>query len=146
MQENQSSKKLVKHVAFQEVEEFLELSHANTNMNIENIQLTQSTEDIVNIVEEDIHQQEMRASETKESMIMVFDEEESNLPHAQQEEKEYDKYEFSGAESEEEVRYHLLQENMIMFDKSNVTVGDVAEMISALSARFNLTFKDFLNA
>ena len=84
MQENQSSKKLVTHVAFQEVEEFLELSHPNTNMNIENIQLTQSTEDIVNIVEEDIHQQEMRASQTKKSMIMVSDEEESNLPHTQQ--------------------------------------------------------------
>ena len=68
MQENQSSKKLVTHVAFQEVEEFLELSHANTYMNIENIQLTQSAEDIVDIVEEDIHKQEMRASKTKESM------------------------------------------------------------------------------
>ena len=67
-------------------------------MNIENIQLTQSAEDIVDIVEEDIHQQEMRASETKESMIMVSDEEESNLSHAQQEEEKYEKYEFSGAE------------------------------------------------
>ena len=54
-------------------------------MNIENIQLTQSTEDIVNIVEEDIHQQEMRASQSKKYMIMVSDEEESNLPHTQQE-------------------------------------------------------------